>query len=103
MISPYSNSVRTRLQRLLSTSSRKTGPRPSALLPLSVALSAASLLSGCATSTIAINNPTSQSQIQKLVCAPWRPITYSASKDAPDTVDQVRLHDLVGRKLHCWK
>ena len=36
-------------------------------------------------------------------CAAWRAITYSAKGDTKLTVDQIRTHNLVGRKLGCWK
>ena len=35
--------------------------------------------------------------------AAWRAITYSAKGDTKLTVDQIRTHNLVGRKLGCWK
>jgi hypothetical protein len=36
-------------------------------------------------------------------CAAWRAITYSAKKDTPMTVQQIRTHNQVGRRLGCWK
>ena len=36
-------------------------------------------------------------------CAAWRAITYSAKGDTKLTVQQIRTHNLVGRKLGCWK
>lgn len=39
----------------------------------------------------------------KAQCAPWRPITYSSSKDTGETVKQSRVHNRVGQRLGCWK
>lgn len=36
-------------------------------------------------------------------CAAWRAITYSAKGDTKLTIQQIRTHNLVGRKLGCWK
>jgi len=36
-------------------------------------------------------------------CAAWRAITYSAKGDTKLTVDQIRTHNLVGKKLGCWR
>jgi hypothetical protein len=39
----------------------------------------------------------------KTVCAPWRAITYSGTKDTPNTVRQIRVHNQSGRNVGCWK
>ena len=39
----------------------------------------------------------------KARCAAWRSITYSSSKDTPETVKQVRVHNRVGQNLKCWR
>jgi hypothetical protein len=36
-------------------------------------------------------------------CSAWRAIRYSAKKDTKLTVDQVRIHNAVGKRLGCWK
>ena len=56
------------------------------------------LLSGCATTNITGTTTNRQSK-----CAAWRAITYSASKDTKMTVDQIRTHNAVGKKLGCWR
>jgi hypothetical protein len=57
-----------------------------------------SLLAGCQTTGTLTTVTRSESQ-----CAAWRAITYSSKKDTPMTVQQVRVHNQVGRKLGCWK
>lgn len=37
------------------------------------------------------------------VCAPWRAITYDGQRDTRQTIQQVRVHNLTGAKLGCWK
>ena len=39
----------------------------------------------------------------KAQCAPWRAITYSGKRDTPATTRQVRVHNLTGENLGCWK
>lgn len=39
----------------------------------------------------------------KSQCDAWRAITYSAKGDTKLTVDQVRVHNAVGKRLGCWK
>jgi len=39
----------------------------------------------------------------RTVCAPWKPITYSGTRDTAPTTKQVRVHNLTGRNLGCWK
>lgn len=57
-----------------------------------------SLLAGCQTAGTLTTVTRSETQ-----CAAWRAITYSSKKDTPLTVEQVRVHNQVGRKLGCWK
>lgn len=38
----------------------------------------------------------------KAICGPWRPITYSAKKDTPATVKQIRTHNRTGANIGCW-
>lgn len=52
------------------------------------------LLAGCQTTTATTT---------RTVCAPWRPITYSGTKDTAPTVKQVRTYNQTGRNLGCWK
>ena len=59
-----------------------------------VVLLALVALGGCATATTATTTRT--------VCAAWRPITYSGSKDTATTVRQVRVHNTAGSNLRCW-
>lgn len=65
----------------------------------------ASVISGCATLTPGINSPPPPNKISigKLVCAPWKPITYSTNHDTKETVDQIKTHNKTGQNLHCWK
>ena len=39
----------------------------------------------------------------KAQCAPWRAISYASKHDTADTVREVRVHNLTGQKLGCWK
>jgi hypothetical protein len=39
----------------------------------------------------------------KTQCEAWRPITYSGTRDTPQTVRQVRVHNRTGQNLGCWK
>jgi hypothetical protein len=39
----------------------------------------------------------------KSQCVPWRAITYAGKHDTAATVRQVRVHNLTGAKLGCWK
>lgn len=39
----------------------------------------------------------------KAQCTAWRAITYSSKGDTAQTVRQVRVHNLTGSKLGCWK
>lgn len=60
------------------------------------ALCLLSLMTGCVTTRTTATD-------RKSVCAAWRAITYSAKGDTRMTIDQVRVHNAVGRKLGCWK
>lgn len=73
--------------RLLSLKSRSAKPL---MMVLSLML-----LAGCATTTTATNS--------KAVCAPWRAIDYSSKNDTPETVNKVRVHNLTGSRLGCWR
>jgi len=39
----------------------------------------------------------------KAQCAPWRAISYASKHDTAQTVREVRVHNLTGRKLGCWQ
>jgi hypothetical protein len=54
----------------------------------------AMLLAACATGTTATSNAA--------ICSGWKPITYSTKKDAPETVAQIRAHNLFGIRRGCW-
>jgi uncharacterized lipoprotein YajG len=58
-----------------------------------LAIPALLLLAGCQTTATTA----------KTVCAPWRAITYSGTKDTPQTVRQVRVHNATGKNVGCWK
>jgi len=60
-----------------------------------IAIGIALALGGCA---LPISATTKEAQ-----CSAWRPITYSKSKDTPETVRQVRTHNLTGKNMNCWK
>ncbi|CEG08705.1 hypothetical protein BN961_02123 [Afipia felis] len=66
------------------------------VLMLSVLLAVAADLTGCVTTG------TTATDINAL-CAPWRPIRYSAKSDTPETVKEVRTHNKTGQNLRCWK
>lgn len=53
-------------------------------------------LAGCQTTGTTATTIKSQ-------CAAWRAITYSAKGDTKLTVDQIRVHNAVGKRLGCWK
>lgn len=55
----------------------------------------ATLMAGCETVETATNRAAQ--------CAAWRAISYSAKGDTKLTVQQIRVHNEVGRKLGCWK
>lgn len=81
----------TRLSQRLSVSQKR----------LAVTLSAmwfATLLTNCVSTgtTGTVTDKASR-------CAAWRAITYSAKGDTKLTVDQIRIHNAVGRRLGCWK
>lgn len=65
---------------------------PLLLLPLSLA--------SCA--TLSTGTASSAQLTKQAVCGPWRPITYSGTKDTPETVRQVQVHDQAGKNLGCW-
>lgn len=68
---------------------------------LAVTLSAMclmTLLANCATT-----GTTGTATDKASRCAAWRAITYSAKGDTNLTVDQIRIHNAVGRRLGCWK
>lgn len=71
----------TRRSRLLST-------MLFLILPLSLA-SCATFGTGTAVSTAA-------------VCNPWKPITYSGTKDTPATTRQIKVHNATGVTMKCW-
>lgn len=53
-------------------------------------------LAGCATSSTATATSTAS------ICAPWRAITYSGTKDTAATTRQVQVHNKTGQNLGCW-
>jgi hypothetical protein len=55
----------------------------------------ASLVGGCASSGLATTRAAQ--------CDAFRPITYSSKKDTPETVKQVRTHNLAYKNLGCLK
>lgn len=61
-----------------------------------MAMSLPLVLSGCQTTSTTVTTREGR-------CAAWRAITYSAKGDTKLTVDQIRTHNLVGKKLGCWK
>lgn len=79
----------TRLSRRPSNSPRRLA------VTLSV-MCLATLLASCQTTGTTVTTREGR-------CAAWRAITYSAKGDTKLTVDQIRTHNLVGRKLGCWK
>ena len=81
----------TRLLRRLSSNQKRLVVTLSAMCLLT-------LLPACVTTDTTGTTTSRQSR-----CAAWRAITYSASKDTRMTVDQIRTHNAVGRKLGCWK
>ena len=54
-------------------------------------------LAACSTTT-SLTATTAKAQ-----CAPWRAISYASKHDTADTVREVRVHNLTGQKLGCWK
>lgn len=64
-----------------------------AYLPFLVLLAA--ILAACQTTTTATASRT--------VCAPWRAITYSGTRDTQQTQRQVKVHNRTGQNLGCWK
>lgn len=36
-------------------------------------------------------------------CAGWTRISYSGDSDTMETIEQVRIHNQVGRNKRCWK
>ena len=79
----------TRLLLPLSNSQKKLAATLSAIC-------LAMLLANCQTTGTTVTTREGR-------CAAWRAITYSAKGDTKLTVDQIRTHNLVGRKLGCWK
>ena len=79
----------TRLSRRLSINPR----RPAKMLTEMFLLA---LLPACQTTSTTVTTREGR-------CAAWRAITYSAKGDTKLTVQQIRTHNLVGRKLGCWK
>lgn len=71
---------------------------PSRLVRLVLVLSVTSVacgLGGCATTgTTAVNT--------KIICKPWRSITYDTTKDTQQTIYQIRVHNRTGERLKCW-
>lgn len=53
-------------------------------------------LAGCQTTGTTVTTTKAQ-------CAPWRALTYSGRRDSAVTVRGIRVHNLVGQKLKCWK
>jgi hypothetical protein len=72
------------LKRKLSRAGRLLAP-----------LLSATLLAACATGTTAISS--------SAICSGWKPITYSTTHDTPQTVAQIRAHNLFGVRRGCWK
>ena len=60
------------------------------------ALLASCLLAGCATTGTTVTTARAQ-------CAAWRAITYASQHDTAETVRQVRVHNLTGEKMGCWR
>ena len=60
------------------------------------ALLASFLLAGCVTTG-------STATTVKAQCSAWRSISYSSKRDTAETVRQVRVHNLTGQKVGCWK
>jgi hypothetical protein len=60
-----------------------------------VAVSLCLLLAGCTTTSMSATGLRAQ-------CAPWRAIYWSRG-DTANTVHQVRVHNLTGQKVGCWK
>ena len=58
-------------------------------------LLSAIVLAGCATATTATSSAA--------ICSGWKPISYSTKKDTPETVAQIRAHNLFGIRRGCWK
>lgn len=79
----------TRLSRLPSSNQKKLVKALSAMCLMT-------LLTSCVTTGATVTDTRSR-------CAAWRAITFSAGKDTRMTVDQVRTHNAVGRRLGCWK
>jgi hypothetical protein len=76
------------------------------LLPLALPL----MMTACGTLTTGTNNPRSIAnmdpdqvirELSKPICADaWKPLTYSSSKDTPETVEGVRSNNRA-RKAFC--
>lgn len=79
----------TRLSQRLSNSQKRLVKTLSAMCLMT-------LLANCQTTGTTVTTREGR-------CAAWRAITYSAKGDTKLTVDQIRTHNLVGRKLGCWK
>jgi uncharacterized lipoprotein YmbA len=60
------------------------------------ALLALSMLGACATTGTTATTAKAQ-------CAAWRAITYASQHDTAETVRQVRVHNLTGKKIGCWR
>ena len=52
-------------------------------------------LAGCATGSAAIS--------ETALCAGWRSIEYSIKHDTPETILQIKAHNLFGIRQGCWK
>lgn len=57
-------------------------------------------LASCA--TVSTGTASDPSLTKQIVCGPWRAITVSKTKDTPETVRQVQVHDQTGVNLGCW-
>lgn len=79
----------TRLSQRLSRHRRTLAPMLSVIF-------LATFLAGCQTTSTTVTTREGR-------CAAWRAITYSAKGDTKLTVDQIRTHNLVGKKLGCWR
>ena len=105
MTSSYSGPAKSALKNPLSSRAIRFAVQLSILC---LGFIGVTTMAGCATRTqgIEIGNsapPPNPIDINKVVCSPWRAITYSNKKDTKETVDQVRVHNQVGQRLQCWK
>ncbi len=90
--------------KLSCARSKKSNSRFAHAPKLTLKFATISLLAASLAACAANRTPiaTTADNIAKVRCSGWKQQTYDSQEDTKETIDQVKAHNLFGKKIGCW-